>query len=284
MRFATLLLLCLCPLLASAQVRVVGSDLLKPALEPILEGYRSEGGERVEVKLNGSLAGSTAWADGKADILIEAILPGKPVPHDAVALAYSAVVVQVHKSNPVRELTLQQLASIYGQRVGAPLQRWGEVGVSGVLVNRAITPFIFEDRNSILLDQFRDSVLGNHQLRASVKRLTTTAEVQLTIGGDQGAIIVTDRLPPADSSARALPISKGGSGDFAFGPTDQNIHYGEYPLRLGYYIRYKNSEDKDIKGVLAVLLGDETAQRLNRQGFISTPQSLRKRFLQELDK
>lgn len=286
MRLATFLLACVLPLFLQAEtgVRIVGSDLLKPVIEAALQDYKPPAGETVQLDLKGSLPGIEQWQAGKAQLLVEAILPGKPVPHDAVPLAYSVAIVLVHKSNPIIELSLPQLASIYGQSVGVNTQRWNEVGVSGTFGNRSVGAAIVDNRHVILMDQFRDQVLSNHQLRSSVRRLANRTEVVPTFNGDVGAIVVTNRLPAEDSPAKALPLSLGGQNHFAFGPTEQNIHYGEYPLRVGFYLRF-NSQDRDaVKAVVAQLLSAATATRLTDAGFIPVPDSQRKRLLLELDK
>lgn len=285
MRFATLLLACMLPLCLSANtIRIVGSDLFTPIIEAALQDYKPAGGETIQLDLKGSLPGSDEWTAGRAEILIEAILPGRPVPHDALPIGYAAVIVLVHKSNPIIEMSLPQLASIYGQNIGVNAQRWSEVGVSTAFGNRAIGAAVVDNRHSILMDQFRDQVLNNHQLRASVRRLANQSEVVPTFSGDVGAIVVTNRLPAEDGPAKALPLSMGGQNDFAFGPTEQNIHYGEYPLRVGFYARFTPQNREQAKGIVSRLLSDATAARLDAAGFIPAPESQRKRFLLELDK
>lgn len=285
MRLATLLLACVLPLCVKADViRIVGSDLLTPIVEAALQNTKAGDGQPLQIDLKGSLPGVDEWQSGNAMVLIEAIQPGRPVPHDAVPFGYAAVVVLVHKSNPILEMSLPQLASIYGQGMGAAAQRWNEVGVSGSFGNRAIGAAIVDNRHAILIDQFRDQVLSNQQLRSSVRRLANRAEVTPTFSGDVGAIVVTNRLPAEDGPAKALPLSLGGQHDFAFGPTEQNIHYGEYPLRVGFYIRFREQDRAQVKAIATQLLSDATATRLTEAGFIPAPASLRKRFLLELDK
>lgn len=283
MRFATLLLACALPFCAQADVRVVGSDLIKPVIEPVLQNFQTKTGEVVQLSMSGSMPGSEKWQDGNAEILVEAVLPGRPVPHGAIPLAYSAIIVQVSPANPVQELTLPQLAAIYGQNIGQSIQRWGELGASGTFANQSINPAVVENRQRILIDQFRSSVLKNQQFRQSVKRLASQSEVQAALSGDPGTIVITDRLP-ASGAAKALSLSLGGQGDFAFGPTEQNIHYGEYPLRMGYYLRLHPQASAATREVAMTLLGAQVSQRLVEAGFIPTPETLRKRFLLELDK
>lgn len=286
MRFAIFLLAAMFPFCLTAEtvVRIVGSDLLKPVIEAALRDHKAIDAQSVKLELKGTLPGVDQWQAGNAELLVEAILPGKPVPHDAVPLGYAVAIVLVHKNNPILELSLPQLASIYGQGSDASVQRWSEVGAIGSFGNRTISPAIVESRQAILVDQFRDQVLSNSQLRSSVRRLSDQAEIALIFNGDLGAIVVTDRLPAADSQAKAMPLSLGGENHFAFGPTEQNIHYGEYPLRVGFYLRF-NAENRDaVKAIVALLLGNSSAERLTSAGFIPVPEVQRKRLLQELDK
>lgn len=57
-----------------------------------------------------------------------------------------AIVVFVHKSNPIAGLTMRQLDAIYSvdrKRGGAPVHTWGDLGLSGAWADKPVHPYGF---------------------------------------------------------------------------------------------------------------------------------------------
>ena len=69
----------------------------------------------------------------------------------------------------------------------------------------------------------------------------------------------------------------------AFGPTDDNVHYGDYPIRLSFYILYNARDDVKVRSTIRELLNDEVATSLRANDFIALPDTLRRKFLIDLD-
>jgi hypothetical protein len=69
----------------------------------------------------------------------------------------------------------------------------------------------------------------------------------------------------------------------AFGPTDDNVHYGDYPIRLAFYIVYNLRDDAKLRPVIRELLDDEVAASLRANDLIALPDTVRRKFLIELD-
>ena len=108
-------------------------------------------------------------------------------------------------------------------------------------------------------------------------------EIEDLIGFDAASIGILSRMPE-NSSIKALMISS--SGDTyapAFGPTDENIHYGDYPIKLSFYIMYNPRDGVKLRSTIRELLSDEVASRLRANDFIALPNTVRRKFLIDLD-
>lgn len=100
----------------SGAVSVVGSTSVTPVIEAIAEAYKKvQPKVAIDITSNGSSAGMTAASDGSADIGMasrnlkeeeEAVLT-----HQAVAIDGIAVIV--HPTNPLSDLSLEQVRQIF---------------------------------------------------------------------------------------------------------------------------------------------------------------------------
>ena len=140
-----LLLLSLTATSLSAQsVTIAGSDMLADVLtqekmDELGEGY----GVTFDMQLTGSLPALTLLEKGQADMAIIAVPDGMDKPEgDFIIqpLCYLVAYVVVHEDNRIAEISLNQLAGIYGSTAPVLITRWNEVGPALVITTRAITP------------------------------------------------------------------------------------------------------------------------------------------------
>jgi phosphate transport system substrate-binding protein len=62
---------------------------------------------------------------------------------------------------------------------------------------------------------------------------------------------------------RPLLIAKG-EGDPAFGPTTENIHAGDYPLRITLYVAYRAENAEKLAALLPFFWSDEAKGALTQ--------------------
>ena len=108
-------------------------------------------------------------------------------------------------------------------------------------------------------------------------------EIEDLIGSDVASIAILSRMPE-NSNTKVLMVSSG-SDTYApaFGPTDDNVYYGDYPIRLAFYILHNSRDDVKIRSTIRELLNDEVATILRANDFIALPDNLRRKFLIDLD-
>jgi len=108
-------------------VSVIGSTSIQPFAELLAEEYqKNESVGNVDVQGGGSTAGIQALADGIADIGMcsRTLNEEEKTRFTAIEIARDGLAVVVHKSNPVNNLTLQQVQMLFSGRI----QNWKELG------------------------------------------------------------------------------------------------------------------------------------------------------------
>lgn len=288
MRFTLLALIAfLAPWSAHADFLIVGSDLSASAVQPPLEAYAKHHEITINTHFIGSVPAVTELQTGKADLAILAAPSESDLPTGnfrSIPFAYEVAFVVVGDLNPLTEISLADLAAIYGSNSEADFNRWGELGVQGPLASRSIQPLILDSSSSVVMELFKYRALGSGSLKPNVSRVADNLQLNELVASDTGAIAVTKQIMLADK-LRALSVSGGTPGQaYAFGPTPENVHYGDYPLRLNYYLVYPRERQAELLDLLRFLLGPDEAEALRQAGFVPVPENVRKRTLLELDK
>lgn len=272
-------------LFADSDLRIYGSDLLKPALEPLLTNWGEEENVSLQTEFYGTLPTRAALEAGKADLTIMAIPDGK-VPDESrfqsIPLAFEIMSVYVNASNPVPEISIPQLAGIFGNTAEVNYSRWGEIGIPGAFGNRAIQPVALRQAQGVGIELFKHVVLHGDSLKPQTNYVPTEERLLEILRSDVGAIAIAN-LSGKKDGIKVLPISKGKGESFSFGPTPDNVYYGDYPIRLPFYLVFPIENKSKILPALRLLLGEKARNTLIENGFIPLPENVARRTLQELD-
>jgi phosphate transport system substrate-binding protein len=227
---------------------------------------------RISVTGGGSGTGIAAMINGTVDIanasraikseeMEEAEANGiHPVEH---VVARDAIAVIVHRSNPVNQLSIQQVSDIYSGKIA----NWQQVGG--------------EDRPIVLLS--RETNSGTHvffleevvrQGRSDDKTLFSpdtllmpssegiTAEVR-----DNPNAIGYDGLGYVTADVKTVAVSANPDGPFIL-PSAESVHSGQYPIARDLYIYTVGEPQSRIKAYLDWILGDEAQQIVQELGFV----------------
>ncbi|MEO0797072.1 MAG: substrate-binding domain-containing protein [Verrucomicrobiota bacterium] len=276
----------LAPIWAQAEIVVVGSDLLAPAIDPVLEAYAEHNEVVVKTEFIGSIPGVGELKSGAADLAILAAPEDTNLPvgdYKVIPIAYEVAYVVVDKLNPLTEISIDQLAAIFGTGSKSDYSRWGELGLQGPVATRSIQAMALDNEKTVVLELFKYRALDSGSLKPTVNRVNDNLQLTELVSSDSGSIGLTNKLI-LDDKLRALSVSGGKDHQYAFGPTPENVHYGDYPLRLGYYLVFPQSREQELLPLLRVLLGPDQAESLEKSGFVPVPENVRKRTLVELDK
>ena len=287
MNFGKMLLLLPLSLIATAQaeeIRIAVSDLLADHILAPLKVYGAENDTTFVVDSIGSLPALDRLRSDEIDLAIVAVPEGDELPRDEFNIypfAYDVAVIVVNDSNPIDEISVARLGGIFGSNEELNLNTWGELGLSG-WESRNIKALAGINDKSIALELFKHSIFKGGGLKPNVSVVKDT-EIEDLIGSDVASIAILSRVPE-NSNIKVLMVSS--SGDTyapAFGPTDDNVHYGDYPIRLSFYILYNARDDVKVRSTIRELLNDEVATSLRANDFIALPDTLRRKFLIDLD-
>ncbi|MFP4166924.1 MAG: PstS family phosphate ABC transporter substrate-binding protein [Opitutales bacterium] len=264
------------------ELSIVVSDLLGEAMREPLEAYKETNGDSLEYEFLGTLPALEDMESGEIDLAVIAVPETREPPREQYALypfAYSVAVVAVNNNNPITELTLRDLGGIYGEGEEKNIGNWGELGLSG-WENRSVKPLVGRDEESISTELFKHTVIRTKRLKNSVAVLNR-GEAEAMVASDAAAIVVLP-APSNNENLKTLMLAESNE-DPAFGVTEENVYYGDYPVRLTFYIVFPEEKRERLQGVLRVLLSDEVVESLRENDLLGLPETVRSRFKHEFE-
>ncbi|RMD86292.1 MAG: phosphate ABC transporter substrate-binding protein [Candidatus Dadabacteria bacterium] len=251
-KFSTLILCCLVALAACTKtdhssrtfIQNKGSDTLVNLAQSWAQEYRNVRPDvAIAVSGGGSGTGIAALINGTVDIAnasrdikpeeMEKIRKEHGVEAVEHVVAYDGVAFFVHPNNPLREVTIEQLACIYGE--GGKCDTWTSLGVevpgcSGqeiIRVSRQSNSGTYVFVREHVLGKDRDYKLGSRDMQGSKDVVDLVSKTPCAIGYS-GMGYVTDQV-------RSLCIAPKEGAPCAE-PTAENAKSGKYPLSRPLYM------------------------------------------------
>jgi phosphate transport system substrate-binding protein len=257
--------LTLAPALAGAAVTVKGSDTMVILAQRWAEAYmKKNGGKKVQVTGGGSGTGIAALINGTTDIADASrgmkdaekakvrerynVLPTEiPVAKDGVAF-------YVNESNPVQQLSVEQLKKIYTGEI----ENWKEVGGKDAPI------VIYSRENSSGTYVFvKEVVLGNEDYAARAQTLPGTAAVVNAVAKEPNGIGYGGAAYA--KGVKEVRVAKG-SGE-GFLPSKENVQSGKYPLARNLFMYTRSSPSGDVKDFIDFCLSPEGQEIVTRVGY-----------------
>lgn len=233
-------------------IQNIGSDTMVNLAQAWAEEYAMvQPAVSVEVSGGGSGTGVAALLNGTADIAncsrqmepdeiakVKAATGQEPTLH---IVGYDALAIFVRKDNPLEEITMEQLAAIYGEK--GRIRSWSDLGIqmAGCRNNEMI--LVSRQSNSGTYFYFREAVLG----KTGDFRLGT-----LDLHGSKDVVELVSRTPCAigySGMGYATPHVKmlrvaHKAGERTYSPTVENTQAGAYPISRPLYM-YTVGEPND---------------------------------------
>lgn len=196
---------------------------------------------KITITINGSREAVSAVAGGQAHIglLSRTITPDEVElfqqatgrPPQVLTPCLERMAVYVHKDNPIRGLTLQQLDAIFSTtcKRGAekPIRTWGQLGFPGAWETQ---PVIAQGRKDDTGSQvfFQEAVLLNGTFREDLQNHPDNLELLQAITNDPRSVGFAG-LCYDNPKVRTVPIAVGPQGPF-IGIDSPEADAGQYPL------------------------------------------------------
>ena len=243
----------------SGTIKSVGSDTMLnlvtywgegfqnryPNIQPEIEGKGS--GTAIPALTAGTANFGPMSRAAKAKELdeFEAKFGYKPT---ALKTGIDMLAVYVHKDNPIKGLSFQQLDAIFSKnRKGGnseDIKTWGQLGLTGVWANKPISLY---GRNSAsgTYGYFKEHALYGGDYKDSVIEQPGSSAVVQGVAKDKWGIGYSG-IGYLTADVRAVPLAAEEGDDFV--PAEpENAFSGEYPLSryLYVYVNYKPGSELD---------------------------------------
>ncbi len=262
----------------SAEARTLiqnkGSDTLVNVAQAWAEAYRNVNSDvAVAITGGGSGTGIAALINGTVDLANSsramkkkeidlAKKKGKtPVQH---VVGYDALAVFVHQNNPVQNLSIEQLAEIYGE--DGKTEKWTDIGIEVpgckgqeiVLVSRQNNSGTYAYFRKAILGKARDYKLGTRDMHGSKDVIDLVEKTPCAIGYS-GLAYATSHIKMACISQKI--------GDGCVSPSVVTAEDRSYPIARPLFM-YTNGEPKgEVKKYLDWILGDQGQCIISRKGY-----------------
>ena len=232
----------------------------------------------VEVSGGGSGTGIAALINGTVDIAncsremtpeeIERVKQNTGKEPQKFIVGYDALAVYVHKNNPLEQITIDQLAEIYGEN--GDITAWAQLGIEHPECSSDEIIRISRQSNSGTYYYFREALLGKKQdFKLGSRDLHGSKDVVELIERTPCAIGYSG-MGYATEHVKMLKITKK-AGDSAYAPTLENALSGTYPIaRPLYMYSIGTPEGKEMK-YINWILSDAGQKIVEKSGYVSLP-------------
>lgn len=259
----------------AANVTVKGSDTMVILAQKWAEVYMQQfPATRIQVTGGGTGVGFAALQNKTTDLCnasrkirakeIEACVKAFGKRPTEYKVALDGLSVYVHASNPVEQLSLEQLEAIFTGKI----RNWKQVGGK----DEAIMVYSREN-SSGTYEFFKEHVLKGRDFTASAQTLQGTAQVLQAVAAEPKAIGYGGAAYGA--GAKHLKVSKETGGE-AIEPTEETVVGGTYPIWRYLFIYVNPALDKgELAAYLNWIRSDAGQQVVKDVGYYPLPRPLR---------
>lgn len=265
----------------SGNLNSVGSDTLNNLMTYWAEGFQAiYPNVNIQIEGKGSSTAPPALTEGTSQLgpmsrlMKSSELDGfekkfgyKPT---TIRVAVDALAVFVHKDNPVTNMTLEELDSIFSSTLkqgGEDITKWGAVlGVKGEWTNK---PMSLYGRNSAsgTYAYFKEVALKKGDYKSTVKEQPGSSAVVQGVASDLGGIGYSG-IGYMTSGVKAVKVN-------GVEPTMENCLSGKYPLARFLYININKkpgqSVDKLTQEFLKLVLSKRGQEIVVKDGYFPLP-------------
>ncbi len=274
----------------SGNLKSIGSDTMNNLMALWAEGFAKHyPNVKVEVEGKGSATAPPALVSGTAhfgpmsrpmkDAELDAFEKKFGYKPTAVRTSFDALAVYVHKDNPIKSLTMQQVDAIFSKtrRGGykSNIKTWGDLGLTGEWKDKPISLY---GRNSAsgTYGFFKEHALFKGDFKDEVKEQPGSSSVVQGVASDKYAIGYSG-IGYKTADVRAVPLAAK-EGETAYDADMENVYSGDYPLAryLLLYVNKKPGEKLDPLRAefLAFVLSKEGQEIVIKDGYLPIPNSI----------
>lgn len=259
------------------QIQNAGSDTMVNVAQAWAEAYAKVNPDvSVEVSGGGSGTGIAALINGTADIancsrsmrpeeIERAKQSGGKEPKEMI-VGYDALAVYVHKDNPLDEITIPQLAEIYGE--GGKITKWSQLGITNSLCSSDEIIRVSRQSSSGTFAYFRETVLGkNRDYKLGSRDMHGSKEVVELVANTPCAIGYSGMGYDTDEVKMLKIATEEGKPSYA--PTVKNTVDKTYPIARPLFMYTIGEPQGEIKDYLDWCHSKPGQKILEENGYVS---------------
>ena len=264
--FPTILVLALAATDIQGQ-RIKGSDTVLPIAQQTAERFMTlNPNARVTVTGGGTGVGISALLDKTTDIAMASRsikfsekMKAKAAGEELVEvpIAYDALAVVVHPSNPVKQLTRKQLEDIFRGKI----TNWKQVGGD----DRKIVVYSRET-SSGTYEFFKESVLKNKNYMNGILSMPATGAIIQSVSQTKGAIGYVG-LAYINKEVKPIHVSYDAGKTFTE-PSFENAKNKAYPIVRPLFYYYDVKNEGKVKPFIDYILSAEGQATVKQVGYI----------------
>ena len=281
----------------SGNLSSVGSDSLANLMTLWAEEFKKQyPNVNIQIQAAGSSTAPPAMTEGTAnmgpmsramkDSEIQAFEEKYGYKPTAVPVAIDALAVFVHKDNPIKSLSIEQVDAIFSSTRlcggDKDIKTWGDVGLTGEWANKPMQLF---GRNSVsgTYGYFKEEALCKGDFKSNVNEQPGSASVVQSISSTLNAIGYSG-IGYKTSSVRAIPLSK--KGGEAFEASEENALAGKFPLSRFFYVYVNKAPNQPLSPLDAefvkLMLSKQGQEVVMKDGYIPLPAKVAEKAMKEL--
>ena len=257
-------------------IQNAGSDTMVNLAQAWAEDYAGvESTVSVEIFGGGSGTGIAALINGTVDIAnssrqmkpeelerAEQNTGKRPV---EFVVGYDALAVYVHRDNPLDEISIKQLAQIYGEK--GNLTQWTQLGINHTACASDEIIRISRQSNSGTYYYFREALLGSTQdFKLGSRDLHGSKDV-VDLVGSTPCTIGYSGMGYATEKVKMLKIAVK-EGDTAYPPTLETGLYGTYPIARPLYMYTLGEPTGEIKTYIDWVFSEVGQEIVEKNGYV----------------
>ena len=284
----------------AGSIKSIGSDTMNNLMALWAEGFRSHHPDvKVEVEGKGSSTAPPALIAGTANFgPMSRKMKSKEIDEFEKQFGYrptelrtsiDMLAVYVHKDNPIKGLTLQQIDAVFSKTrkggYGKAIVTWGDLGLTGDWKDKPISLY---GRNSAsgTYGYFKDHALFKGDYKDEVKEQPGSSSVVQGVASDKYAIGYSG-IGYITPDVRAVPLSDE-TGDVSefMAAEAENAYSGDYPLARFLYLSVNSkpgSQLDDLRAEFVRFVFSKDGQEVViKDGYLPVPASVAREELQSV--
>ncbi len=205
----------------------------------------------------------------------------------AVPVAVDALAIFVHKDNPIKGLTMQQVDAIFSatRLCGSKqdVKTWGDLGLTGDWAKKPVQLF---GRNSVsgTYGYFKEEALCKGDFRPNVNEQPGSASVVQSVSQSLNGIGYSG-IGYKTASVKTVALAKKEGAAFVE-DNEQNALNGTYPLSRFLYVYVNKAPNKPLDPLeaqfLKLVLSKTGQQVVVKDGYIPLPAKVAEKAIKEL--